>query len=83
MKKELVRKEFFKLKKEFLQTVVLVTHNIEEALFLGDKILVLSKRPAKIKSLIKVPFSNYRSVDVKDSQEFINLKSKIQFILKK
>lgn len=42
------------------ETVLFVTHNIDEALFLSDKIIALSKRPAEIIKVFDVPFPHYR-----------------------
>lgn len=52
-------------------TILLVTHNIEEAVFLGKKIVVLSPRPAKVLKIIE----NHNAGD-------INYRSKIEFFEK-
>ena len=44
-------------------TALLVTHDIDEALLLGDRILVMSSRPGKIKHELRVPFGSERSLD--------------------
>jgi len=46
--------EVIKLWKEFGSTVVFITHNIEEAVYLAERIIILSNKPAKIKSEILV-----------------------------
>ncbi len=56
------------------KTVVLVTHSIEEALLLGDRIVMMSARPGRVKNIIEVPFSRPRSVDVEGTQEFAQMK---------
>lgn len=40
----------FQLKKELKQTILFVTHDIDEAIYLGDRVLVLGERPAQIKT---------------------------------
>ncbi len=45
-------------------TVVLVTHSITEAVFLADRIVLLSPRPGRIRSLTTVPFPRPRSLDL-------------------
>lgn len=45
-------------------TTVLVTHDIDEALILADRVLVMSSRPGRIKATIDVPFGTERSMDV-------------------
>ena len=61
------------------QTVLLITHDIEEALLLADKIIVLTARPASIKAEIDVPLSRPR--DIAD-RELIKLKSELFQMLK-
>jgi len=43
-------------------TVLLVTHDVEEALHLADRILILSARPARIQSIVDVPFPHPRKL---------------------
>jgi NitT/TauT family transport system ATP-binding protein len=43
-------------------TVLLVTHDVEEALHLADRILLLSARPARIQSVVDVPFPHPRKL---------------------
>ena len=59
------------------KTVVLVTHSIEEALLLGDQIVVMSARPGRIKDVIEVPFGRPRSVGVETDPEFTRMKQEI------
>lgn len=59
------------------KSVLFITHSIEEALFLADRIYVLSKRPAKIKAEIKVPFARPREENLFESSEFFTLKQQI------
>ncbi|OGS13141.1 MAG: hypothetical protein A2234_06115 [Elusimicrobia bacterium RIFOXYA2_FULL_58_8] len=54
-------------------TAILVTHSIEEALLLGDRVLVFSARPGRIKAELKVPFVRPRSLDIVNSPEFAAL----------
>jgi NitT/TauT family transport system ATP-binding protein len=51
-------------------TVVLVTHAISEAVFLADRIVLLSPRPGRIRTVIDVPFERPRDLDVEASREF-------------
>lgn len=45
-------------------TALLVTHDIDEALLLADRVLVMSSRPGRIKHALRVPFGSERSLDV-------------------
>ncbi|MEM5948310.1 ABC transporter ATP-binding protein [Spirochaetia bacterium 38H-sp] len=54
--------------------VLLVTHDVDEAILLADKIIVLSPRPARIREVFDVPFGRPRSRDVLLSSEYLKLK---------
>ncbi len=58
-------------------TTVFVSHNIDEAVFLGDKVFVMSSRPAKIVAEIAPPFENNRSLELLGSQEFFGARKKV------
>lgn len=57
--------------------ILFITHSIEEALFLADRIYVLSKRPAHVKAEIIVPFSRPRDEHLFETNEFFQLKQQI------
>jgi len=52
------------------KTVVLVTHSITEAVFLADRVVLLSPRPGRIDTVIPVGFERPRSLDLAGSPEF-------------
>jgi NitT/TauT family transport system ATP-binding protein len=58
-------------------TVVFVTHDVEEALYLGQRVVVMAPRPGRIDSVIEVPFGARRDQELKLSPEFIGLKRRI------
>lgn len=60
---------------EFHKTVLLVTHDVEEALYLSDRVYVMSARPASISGMLEVPLDRPRHyAQVVTSPEFIDLK---------
>ena len=59
------------------KTIVFVTHDVDEAIFLADKVCVLSKRPMKIKNIHNVPFPRPRAHAIKHAPEFFEFASKI------
>ena len=63
-------------------TVLFVTHDIEEAIFLSDRIVVLGNRPANIIKEIAIPFSRPRDEAIRLSEEFIDLKKEIYQLLR-
>ena len=61
----------------YRKSIVFITHNIDEALFLSDRIIVLSDKPAVVKKEITVPFDRPRSEDILLSEPFLTLKRDI------
>ncbi|UFZ07725.1 ABC transporter ATP-binding protein [Bradyrhizobium ontarionense] len=59
------------------KTVLFVTHDIEEAIFLGSRVLVMSARPGRVKADIKIELPHPRSYKVKTSLEFVALKERL------
>ncbi len=57
-------------------TVVFVTHDIDEALFLGDRVLVMSHRPERIRADIPITLPRPRSEELVFGQEFLALKAR-------
>ncbi|WP_425802659.1 ABC transporter ATP-binding protein [Desulfitobacterium sp. Sab5] len=70
--------ELLKIWKERGTTMVMVTHDVDEAIYLSDRILVMTSRPAKIESVIEVEIGRPRARDLPD---FLHLRAKILNIL--
>jgi len=69
------------LKNEKL-TVLFVSHDLDEAIFLADKIVVLSPRPATVKQIIKVDLPRPRTLDMLESQAFFDYRKQVLDIFK-
>lgn len=65
---------------ESRKTVFFVTHSIPEAIFLSDRILVMSKRPGQIVEVIPVDLPRPRHLSLRDTPEFINYSRQIREI---
>jgi NitT/TauT family transport system ATP-binding protein len=63
------------------KTVIFVTHDINEAIFLSDRVVVLSKSPGTILKTFPIPFTRPRIPSLKKSQDFISLESEIEDLL--
>jgi NitT/TauT family transport system ATP-binding protein len=77
--REILQKELLQIIKGKLpKTTVFVTHNIDEAIYLSDEIILLSTRPGQVKDVITVnlPPERWR-YDVRQNQEYISLREKI------
>jgi NitT/TauT family transport system ATP-binding protein len=61
--------------------IVFVTHNIQEAAFIADRILVLSARPARALHECDVPFGGSRQHDLRRSSEFLDLCDRLHLVI--
>ncbi|MGH8263488.1 MAG: ABC transporter ATP-binding protein [Steroidobacteraceae bacterium] len=64
-----MRNELLRILSEERHTVVLVTHDVEEAIHLADRIMVLSPRPATIQAVFDVPFKHPRKLTSAEVQD--------------
>ena len=71
--------EVLKLWRETGSTVLFITHNIEEAIYLSQKVLVMTPKPTTIKSIVENPLPYPRDVS---APEFIKLREEITNMIK-
>ena len=69
-----LQKDVLKIAHETDKTVVFVTHDIEEAIFLADRIVIMSANPGKIKSIMKVTLPKDRD---RTSDDFLLMRDKV------
>ena len=69
-----LQEELLKIRERFHNTMLMVTHDIEEAVYLADRIVVMSARPGRIKDVIKVELGTYRD---RGGSDFAPYKKKI------
>jgi NitT/TauT family transport system ATP-binding protein len=81
--RELLQDELLNIWEKQRKTVVFVTHSIEEALYLADRIVVMSPRPGRIEQVIQVPFARPRRDEIKSTPQFLDLRRDIWQSLKK
>jgi NitT/TauT family transport system ATP-binding protein len=60
------------------KTVLLITHSVEEAIYLSSRIVVVTARPARIRTVIDVPFGYPRAEDVHEDPRFVALRAQIR-----
>jgi NitT/TauT family transport system ATP-binding protein len=53
------------------KTVLFVTHQIEEAVYLSDRIVVMARRPGRVRDIVEVRIPRPRALSIKRSPEFI------------
>jgi ABC-type nitrate/sulfonate/bicarbonate transport system ATPase subunit len=62
---------------ETQKTILFVTHDVDEAVFMGDTIYVMTARPGSIKARIDVPLPRPRTYEQKLSDVFLDLKKDV------
>lgn len=68
--RETLREDLLRIWAQYRQTVVMVTHDIHEAVLLADRVIVLTRRPGRISEEIPISFSRPRLPDLVYSNEF-------------
>jgi NitT/TauT family transport system ATP-binding protein len=78
MTKERLQEEFYKLWLLAPRTVVFITHDLEEALFLGDRVILMSPRPGRIDAEHRPNFPRERDMALKTTPEFVRFAKQLR-----
>ncbi len=78
MTREKMNVELMRIQRETGKTVLLITHSIPEAVFLADRVLVMTERPGAIAAIYDVPLPRPRSLDVMADPAFTELVQRIR-----
>lgn len=80
--REVLQYELLRIWEETHKTIVFVTHSIDEAVFLSDRVAVMTARPGRIKEIIEVPLARPRSEELRNSPEFAGIRHQAWELLK-
>ena len=69
--REIMQQELLRIWNADRKTVLFITHQIDEAIFLSDRVFVFTVRPGRVKEVIRVPFPRPRRLELKRTAEFI------------
>ena len=75
--REIMQSELLRIWRETKKTVVFVTHQIEEAVFLSDRVLVFTVRPGRLKEEIPIELPRPRELAIKRTPEFVRYTDRI------
>jgi len=75
--RETMQEELTRLWERTRKTIVFVTHDIEEAVYLGDRVVVLTARPARVREEVVVGLPRPRAITVKKSVECLEYRNRI------
>ena len=73
----LMQEELMRIWAAFGKTVLYVTHSIEEAILLGDRVILLTARPGRIKAAFAVELPRPRAIEARSAPEFVQLETEI------
>ena len=77
MTRQVMQQELLRIVSESGQTVMFITHSIDEALILSDKVVVMSARPGRVKEVYDVDLPHPRQVEVQLTDRYLELKRNI------
>ena len=82
--RSILQEDLLKITENSNKTAVFITHSIEEAIFLADKVAIVTARPGTIKEVVNIPFSRQHrfTTDFKNTSDFARLRHKIWELLK-
>jgi NitT/TauT family transport system ATP-binding protein len=75
--RKVLQEELMAIVREHQHTVFFVTHNLDEAILLSDRIALMSARPGRIRRVVDVPFAHPRSADLRKDPEFGRLEEEL------
>jgi NitT/TauT family transport system ATP-binding protein len=80
--KATLQDELARLHLETRKTIIFVTHDVEEAIYLGDRVVVLAGRPAVVASEFQVPLQRPRDqITTREQPEFLELRHRVHLAL--
>lgn len=81
--RETLQSELLRIWEATKKTIIFITHGIEEAVYLGQRVAVMTSRPGRIKKVIDIPFESRRSEeDLRSHPDFVKLRHEVWDLLK-
>ena len=75
--REFMQAELLKIWSAAKKTVLFITHQINEAVYLADRVVVMGPRPGRVKGVFSIPFSRPRSLTLKRDPRFVEIEDTI------
>ncbi len=80
--REMMQTEFAKILAQTRQTVIFVTHSIDEAISMGDRIVVMTAGPGRIKEILDVDLPRPRTPEIRGMPRYLELRERIWLLLR-
>lgn len=72
--RRLLQEQLLRIWDQERKTVIFITHSMEEAVLLGDRVMLMTPRPGKVKEVIDVPLKRPRGQETEKSTTFVEIK---------
>ncbi|CAM4361594.1 NitT/TauT family transport system ATP-binding protein [Comamonas aquatilis] len=80
--REILQSELLRIWEQHKTTIVFITHSLDEAIYLSDRMAVMTHRPGRIKSILEVPLARPRPAEIRHSPAFVQLREQAWDILR-
>ena len=80
--REILQSELLRIWELHQKTIVFITHSLDEAIYLSDRIAVMTHRPGRIKAILDVPLPRPRAPEIRNSTAFVQLRQQAWEILR-
>ncbi|AMP39883.1 ABC transporter ATP-binding protein [Ralstonia solanacearum] len=80
--REILQGELLRIWEQYRKTIVFITHSLDEAIFLSDRIAVMTRRPGTVKQVLEVPLPRPRLPELRNAEAFVHLRQQAWDILK-
>jgi NitT/TauT family transport system ATP-binding protein len=75
--REIMQAELLRIWRESGKTVLFITHQINEAIYLADRVIVFGARPGKVKEMIKIDLPRPRDLSIKRDPKFLQYEDRL------
>jgi ABC-type nitrate/sulfonate/bicarbonate transport system ATPase subunit len=79
--REFMQSELLKIWAKARKTVLFITHQINEAVYLADRVAVMSARPGRLKTIFDIPFGRPRTLALKRDSKFVEIEDRIWHVI--
>lgn len=80
--REILQAELLRIWEAHKKTIVFITHSLDEAIYLSDRIAVMTHRPGRIKPILDVPLARPRPAEIRHSPQFVQLREQAWDVLR-
>jgi len=80
--REILQSELLRIWERHRKTIVFITHSLDEAIFLSDRIAVMTRRPGTVKKIIGIDLPRPRQAEIRNTEAFVQLRQRAWNVLK-